>query len=159
MINQVPNLETCWYLSPPWGQTNSQFAIRNFRKGTKCMSQQFSITERTQALAIRIVKACTFLDEKPGVCRTLSKQLLRSATSIGANVREAQSAQSDKDFLSKLEIALKEERETEYWLEILIESELVEKNKFETLLQETREVGKILVASTRKIKDKINKLN
>ncbi|ACC85209.1 four helix bundle protein [Nostoc punctiforme] len=123
------------------------------------MNQQFSIADRTKALAIRIVKACTFLDEKPGVCRTLSKQLLRSATSIGANVREAQSAQSDKDFLSKLEIALKEERETEYWLEILIESELVEKNKFETLLQETREVGKILVASTRKIKDKINKLN
>jgi len=55
-----------------------------------------------------------------------------------------------------LEIALKEERETEYWLEILIESELVEKNKFESLLQETKEVGKILVASTRKIKDKIN---
>jgi four helix bundle protein len=123
------------------------------------MNQQLSIADRTKGLAIRIVKACTFLDEKSGVCRTLSKQLLRSGTSIGANVREAQSAQSDKDFLSKLEIALKEERETEYWLEILIESELVEKNKFETLLQETREVGKILVASTRKIKDKINKLN
>ncbi|WP_392530053.1 four helix bundle protein [Nostoc sp. C117] len=123
------------------------------------MNQKISITDRTKALAIRIVKACTFLDEKPGVCRTLSKQLLRSGTAIGANVREAQSAQSDKDFLSKLEIALKEERETEYWLEILIEAELVDKNKFESLLQETREVGKILVTSTRKVKDKINKLN
>ncbi|WP_242063568.1 four helix bundle protein [Nostoc sp. FACHB-892] len=106
-----------------------------------------------------IVKACTFLDEKSGVCRTLSKQLLRSGTAIGANVRVAQSAQSDKDFLSKLEIALKEERETEYWLEILIESELVDKSKFESLLQETREIGKILVSSTRKVKEKINKLN
>jgi four helix bundle protein len=67
-------------------------------------------------LAIRIVKACSFLDEKPGVCRTLSNQLLRSGTSIGANIREAQSAQSNKDFLHKLEIAFKEERETEYWL-------------------------------------------
>ncbi|MEH2386792.1 MAG: four helix bundle protein [Nostoc sp.] len=123
------------------------------------MNQNISIADRTKALAIRIVKACTFLDEKPGVSRTLSKQLLRSGTSIGANVREAQSAQSDKDFLSKLEIALKEERETEYWLEILIESELVEKIKFELLLQDTKEVGKILVASTRKIKDKINNLN
>ncbi|AUT03569.1 four helix bundle protein [Nostoc sp. CENA543] len=120
------------------------------------MNQNIGISERTKALAIRIVKACSFLDEKPGVYRTLSKQLLRSGTSIGANVREAQSAQSDKDFLHKLEIALKEERETEYWLEILIESELVEKNKFEPLLQETKEIGKILVASTRKIKDKIN---
>jgi four helix bundle protein len=120
------------------------------------MNQNIGISERTKALAIRIVKACSFLDEKPGVCRTLSKQLLRSGTSIGANVREAQSAQSDKDFLHKLEIALKEERETEYWLEILIESELVEKNKFEPLLQETQEIGKILVTSTKKIKDKIN---
>ncbi|BAY41958.1 hypothetical protein NIES2111_63540 (plasmid) [Nostoc sp. NIES-2111] len=123
------------------------------------MNKNVSLTDRTKALAIRIVKACTFLDEKPGVCRTLSKQLLRCGTSIGANVREAQSAQSDKDFLSKLEIALKEERETEYWLEILIESELIEKNKFEPLLQETKEVGKILVASTKKIKDKLNNLN
>ncbi len=123
------------------------------------MNQKISIADRTRALAIRIVKACTFLDEKPGVCRTLSKQLLRSGTSIGANVKEAQSAQSDKDFLSKLEIALKEERETEYWLEILIEAELVDKNKFESLLQETREIGKILVSSTRKVKEKINKLN
>jgi four helix bundle protein len=123
------------------------------------MNHNISIADRTKALAIRIVKACTFLEEKSSVCRTLSKQLLRSGTSIGANVREAQSAQSDKDFLSKLEIALKEERETEYWLEILIESELVEKNKFELLLQETREIGKILVTSTKKVKDKINKLN
>jgi four helix bundle protein len=61
------------------------------------MNQNIGISERTKALAIRIVKACSFLDEKPGVCRTLSKQMLRSGTSIGANVREAQSAQSDKD--------------------------------------------------------------
>lgn len=120
------------------------------------MQHTISVTDRTKAFAIRIIKACDFLDENPGVCRTLSKQLLRSGTSIGANVREAQSAQSDRDFLSKLEIALKEERETEYWLEILIESELVDKSKFEPLLQENKEIGKILVASTRKIKEKIN---
>lgn len=63
------------------------------------------ITDRTKKFAVRIVKACAFLDEKPGVARTLSKQLLRSGTSIGANVREAQSAQSNRDFISKLEIA------------------------------------------------------
>jgi four helix bundle protein len=113
-----------------------------------------SITERTKSFAIRVVKACCFLDEKPGVYRTLSKQLLRCGTSIGANVREAQSAQSDKDFISKLEIALKEARETQYWLEILIESELVEKQKFQLLLQESTEIGKILVASTKKLKGK-----
>jgi hypothetical protein len=60
------------------------------------MEQNIHITDRTKAFAVRIMKACEFLDEKPGVCRTLSKQLLRSGTSIGANVREAQSAQSTK---------------------------------------------------------------
>ncbi|HCF30764.1 MAG TPA: four helix bundle protein [Cyanobacteria bacterium UBA11049] len=84
------------------------------------------------------MKACSFLDEQSGVVRTLSKQLLRSSTSIEANVREAQSAQSDKDFLHKLEIAFKEARETEYWLEILIESGIVEPKKFNALLQEAQ---------------------
>ncbi|MEA5574740.1 four helix bundle protein [Calothrix sp. UHCC 0171] len=118
------------------------------------LANNISITDRTKNFAIRIIKACIFLDEQPGVLRTLSKQLLRSGTSVGANVREAQSAQSDKDFLSKLEIALKEARETEYWLEILIESELVEKQKFESLLEEAHTIGKILVASTKKLKNK-----
>jgi len=181
-----------------------------------------SITDRTKAFAIRIIKTCSFLDEKPGVCRTLSRQLLRSGTSIGANVRESRSAQSDKevgsrksevgskrekitlvvgykltrikdflqdgkrekasffkpmvrirglllptsdflfptsdkDFLHKMEIALKEARETEYWLEILIESGVVEKFKFDPLLQEAEEIVKILVASTRKIKEKLTR--
>jgi four helix bundle protein len=113
-----------------------------------------SITDRTKNFAIRIVKACCFLDEKPGVYRILSKQLLRSGTSIGANVREAQSAQSNKDFINKLEVALKEARETQYWLEILIESELVDRHKFQLLLQEANEIGKILVASTKRLKGK-----
>ncbi|MCC5664177.1 four helix bundle protein [Nostoc sp. CHAB 5784] len=113
-----------------------------------------SITDRIRSFAIRIVKACCFLDEKSGVYRILSKQLLRSGTSIGANVREAQSAQSSKDFINKLEIALKEARETQYWLEILIESELVDRHKFQLLLQEANEIGKILVASTKRLKGK-----
>ena len=118
------------------------------------MSNYTPITDRTKLFAIRIIKACVFLDEKPGVSRSLAKQLLRSGTSIGANVREAQSAQSNKDFINKLEIALKEARETQYWLEILIESELVSPSKFNSILQEANEIGKILVASTAKLKGK-----
>lgn len=120
------------------------------------MDKNVGIVDRSKVFAIRIIKACSFLDEKPGICRTLSKQLLRSGTSIGANVRESRSAQSDKDFLHKMEIALKEARETEYWLEILIESEVVEKPKFEQLLKEANEIVKILIASTRTIKEKLN---
>ena len=118
------------------------------------MGHSISITDRTKNFAIRIIKACCFLDEKPGVLRTLSKQLLRSGTSVGANVREAQSAQSDRDFIHKLEIALKEARETQYWLEILLESELIENPKFSPLLEEANEIGKILVSTTKKLKQK-----
>lgn len=112
------------------------------------------ITERTKAFAIRIVKACVFLDERPGVGRTLGKQLLRSGTSIGANVHESRSAQSDKDFISKMEIALKEARETKYWLEVLLEAEIVKPELFKPLLQEVDEIGKILNASTKTMKEK-----
>jgi len=115
------------------------------------MNNYTPITDRTKQFAIRIVKACSFLDEKPGVARTLGKQLLRSGTSVGANVREAQ---SDRDFISKLEIALKEARETQYWLEVLIEADIVDTRKFSSLLEEANEIGKILVASTRKLKEK-----
>ena len=77
------------------------------------------IQDRTFAFAVEIVRLCQRLDEKPGAGRTLSKQLLRSATSIGANMEEAQAGQSKADFISKTSIALKEARETLYWLRLL----------------------------------------
>lgn len=80
------------------------------------MSALISITDTTKQFAIRIVKACFFLYHDLGVCRTLSKQLLGSGTSIGANVRESRSDCADLDFFSKIEIALIEARETQYWL-------------------------------------------
>lgn len=78
------------------------------------MNQQKDITDRTFNFAVRIVNLCKVLDEKPGVRRVLYKQLIRSGTSIGANVEESQSAQSKADFVHKLEISLKEARETRY---------------------------------------------
>jgi four helix bundle protein len=110
------------------------------------------IQERTLAFAIRIVNLCKFLDEQNGVARILYKQVLRSGTSIGANVREAQSGQSDRDFLHKLEIALKEARETEYWLLILVKSEIVKEEKIKSLMQEIDEIIRILVSITKKVK-------
>ncbi|NEZ66598.1 four helix bundle protein [Leptolyngbyaceae cyanobacterium CCMR0082] len=99
-----------------------------------------------------MVKLCSHLNEKPGVSRTLSNQLLRSGTSIGANTVEAKSGQSRRDFLSKLEIALKEARETEYWLKLIVASEVVPESKINSLLQEIDEIIKILVTITKKIK-------
>ncbi|BAZ33666.1 hypothetical protein NIES4074_61800 (plasmid) [Cylindrospermum sp. NIES-4074] len=76
------------------------------------MTDHQGIQERTLTFAVRIVKLRRFLYDLGGVEKILSSQLIRSGTSIGANVREAQSAQSDKDFLHKMEISLKEARET-----------------------------------------------
>jgi four helix bundle protein len=112
------------------------------------------ICQRTYKFAIRIIKVCTFLDSQTGVARTLAKQILRSGTSIGANVREAQSAQSDRDFIHKLEIALKEARETEYWLELLVVTEIVSGNRLNSLIDECKQLCKILIATTKKLKDK-----
>ncbi|MEO0967922.1 MAG: four helix bundle protein [Cyanobacteria bacterium J06639_18] len=117
-----------------------------------------NIQDRTLDFAIRIVKLCQFLDEQGGVARVLYKQLIRSGTSIGANVREAQSAQSDKDFLHKLEIALKEARETEYWLTVLIKAEIIEEHKIKHLLEESNRILKILITITKKLKIKLQKL-
>jgi four helix bundle protein len=76
------------------------------------------IRERAFELAVRIIKACQFLDEQLGVGRTLGKQLIRSGTSIGANLEEAQAGQSRADLISKNAIALKEAHETHYWLRL-----------------------------------------
>ncbi|MEO0535650.1 MAG: four helix bundle protein [Cyanobacteria bacterium P01_A01_bin.123] len=78
------------------------------------MSELVPITSRTFDFAVRIVNLCKVLDSNPGVSRTLARQLIRSGTSIGANVEESQATQSTADFVHKLEIALKETRETRY---------------------------------------------
>ena len=83
------------------------------------------IRERTFEFALRIVTLCQQLEEQGSVGRTLGWQLLRSGTSIGANIEEAQAGQSKLDFISKNAIALKEARETIYWLRLLAASEIV----------------------------------
>ena len=89
----------------------------------------FDICERTFEFSVRIVNLCSFLKQTPGGGRDLAKQLIRSGTSIGANVEESRAAQSTADFIHKLEIALKEARETRYWLRLIIASELIPENR------------------------------
>jgi four helix bundle protein len=89
------------------------------------MSDELKITDRSFNFAVRIVKLCKFLEKQGKVSRTLANQLLRSGTSIGANVEEAQAGQSKADFIAKMSIARKESRETHYWLRLLKESETV----------------------------------
>ena len=82
----------------------------------------------------------------------LSKQLLRSGTSIGANITEAQDAQSKADFLSKLNISLKETGETLYWLRLLHATDYLTEKEFEAVYVDCEEIKKILVASIKTLK-------
>ena len=84
----------------------------------------------------------------------MSKQLLRSGTSIGANARESNNAQSAADFVNKLSIALKEADETAYWLELLYESGIIEQSHFESLYNDLKKLIAILTASIKTSKQK-----
>ena len=121
------------------------------------MIDNITIQERTKIFAIRSIKAYSRIVKQkkfndPAV--VLAKQFLRSSTSIGANCSEAISAQSRKDFINKYEIALKEARETEYWIEIFVKSEIVSEHLFSSLTLEINSIIKILVKIIKSLKNK-----
>ena len=108
----------------------------------KCKSKRF---------ALRIVNLYRYLcDEKKEYI--LSKQILRSGTSIGANLAEAEYEISRKDFLSKQYIALKECSETRYWLDLLYEADYLDKKSYESIITDCDELIRMLSASTKTIK-------
>ena len=106
------------------------------------------ILSDSKASALRTIRLYKYLKEEKQVY-VLSKQLLRSGTSIGANVRESVNAQSRMDFINKLNIALKEANETEYWLELLHESDYLNDQQFESIYNDC---GKIAATLTKIIK-------
>jgi four helix bundle protein len=104
--------------------------------------------EKSRKFAIRIYNLYKHLcDTKREY--TLAKQLLRSGTSIGANLSEAQYSVSRKEFLVKEKIALKECAETEYWLDLLKETGLLTQNEYNSIIQDCKEILKLLIASTK----------
>jgi four helix bundle protein len=114
------------------------------------------IKEKSYVFALRVIKAYQFLakEKKEFV---LSKQMLRSGTSVGALVREAEQAQSKADFISKMNIALKEANETEYWLMLLKDSDFIDEKSFESIHHDCAEVVKLLIAIVRTTKEKHGK--
>jgi len=104
------------------------------------------IKERTFAFSVRVVRLCQVLDDSAGVPRTLANQLLRSGTSIGANVEEAHGSQSKADFTAKMYIACKEARETHYWLRLLAATELLPPAKLEIITDEANQLVAILTS-------------
>ena len=109
------------------------------------------IGEKSMAFAIRIVKLYKYLSEEKREY-VISKQLLRSGTSIGTNTRESKNAQSKNDFINKLNIALKEADETEYWLELLYRTDYLEEKEFKSIYEDNAELIKILTSIIKKLK-------
>jgi len=108
------------------------------------------IQERAFSFACRIVRLSQFLAKQKGPAEVLSKQILRSGTAIGANLEEAVGGQSRADFISKCNIALKEARETHYWLRLLKETKVVPAQKLNGLASESDELVAILTTIVKK---------
>ena len=107
--------------------------------------------EKSRKFAIRIYNLYKYLcDEKREY--VLSKQLLRSGTSIGANLSEAQYAVSRKEFLVKTTISLKECAETEYWLDLLKETGLLNQKEYDSIMPDCKEILKLLISITKTTK-------
>ena len=108
---------------------------------------------KSKLFAIRSIRFYKYLTEEKKEF-IISKQLMRSGTSIGANIRESYFAQSQADFIHKLNIALKEADETAYWLELLVESNMIEEHMFNSLYTDVKEIIALLVASIKTAKEK-----
>ncbi|MBO4718907.1 MAG: four helix bundle protein [Prevotella sp.] len=108
------------------------------------------IVQKSKAFAIRCVNLYKFLVDNKNEY-VMSKQLLRCGTSIGANVKEAMRGQSKVDFGAKMNIALKEANETEYWLEILLETDFLTQEQAESILSDCREILKLLTSIVKSI--------
>lgn len=111
-----------------------------------------ALREKSFNFAVRIVKFYKYLLQKDRDLRSLYEQLLRSGTSIGANVSEAQSAHSKKDFVNKLDISLKESRETDFWLKVFHAAEIINENEFESMFKDCDEIERLLVSSIKTAK-------
>jgi four helix bundle protein len=115
--------------------------------GNGAVRKPWNLDDRSFEFAVVIVKLCRRLDRAVGVPRRLSGQLFDAGTAIGSNVHEGQAAQSRKDFISKFGIALKEARETDYWLRLLVASEILPGHELDPLIQEASELAKIIAQS------------
>ena len=110
-----------------------------------------TLRDRTKSFALRIIRLFSALP-KNEAARVLGRQMLRSATSVGAHCREGHRSRSDAELISKYEGALQELDETMYWLELLVEAEIVKAERLQPLMVEANEIISILVASVRTIK-------
>jgi four helix bundle protein len=117
------------------------------------VSKKHDLRLRTRSFALRIVRLYTSLP-KTAEAQVLGKQLLRSGTSVGAHYHEATRSRSNAEFISKIEAGLQELEETVYWLNLLIDSEVIKKARLSGLCDEAEELTAILVASVKTVKSR-----
>ena len=115
--------------------------------------KESELRTKTKALALQVIAVCDEVDTRKGRS-VLVKQIIRSATSVGANVHEANYASSKADFINKFYIALKECAETEYWIELLVGSQCINENTATQLLQECGVIRRMLAKSITTAKGK-----
>ena len=112
------------------------------------------LKDKSFQFAIRVVNLYKYLKKEHGEY-ILSQQLIRSGTSIGAIIREAEHAESIKDFIHKLSIGLKEANESKYWLDLLVATEFIDEKMFNSINQDCEELLKMLTASVKTSKQRI----
>ncbi len=112
------------------------------------------IVSKSYKFALRIVRFYKYYIDESRNLEAIFKQLLRSGTSIGANISESQSAFTKKDFIYKMGISLKEARETEYWLKLLNESNTINNDEYKSLYDDCEEISKLLTTIIKSAKQK-----
>ena len=123
------------------------------------MKQDNVIKQKSLDFAVRIVNLAKFLLQRISLAEhPVCNQLLKSGTSIGANVREAEHAESTEDFIHKMKIALKEANETDFWLELYYRTNYITQEQYESLIADCNVINKLLISIIRKTKEN-NKIN
>ena len=119
------------------------------------MSSDNIIHNKSYSFAVRIVNLSKYLkyEKKEYI---LSKQILRSGTSVGALVRESKFAQSKADFINKLSISLKEANETDYWIDLLFDTDYITKNMYDDMKKDINEIISLLVSIVKSSKRTLN---
>jgi len=117
------------------------------------MKKENAALNKSFAFALRIIKLCDYLSEEKKAF-VIAKQLLKSGTSIGANLSEAECAISDKDFLAKVYISYKECSETQYWLRLIKEAGYINQEWFNSIYSDCNEITKILASTTKTMEGK-----
>ena len=117
------------------------------------MSSNSILKSKSFDFAVRIINLYKYLKKKHGEY-IISQQIIRAGTSVGALVREAEFAESKKDFLHKLYIGLKEANESVYWLQLLHATDFITKKMFDSMIKDATELLKMLISSVKTVKSK-----